>query len=173
MTNTMIIAQILGAFGFAFFVLSIQMKKRNLLLMQLFSNLFYTISYLVLRAIPAVIIDVISFIRCLIYYYFNKKNSKCPIYIMLLLVIISIMVGFFIVKDIYDVIPIIVCIIYIISTWQENNYIIYYSVVFAAILWIIYNFHVGAYMPIIGNIFEICSGVIAIIRYRKKLVNKN
>ena len=39
--------------------------------------------------------------------------------------------------------------------------------VIAAFLWIVYNLHVGAVMPLIGNVFEIISGILALIRFKK------
>lgn len=164
----MIISQILGILAFLFYVFSIQnKKKKNILLMQLISNIFYALSYLILQAISAVLIDGLSFIRCLIYYHFDIKHRKCPLWIVLILVILSIVIGVFTVRNVFDAIPIIISIIYIISTWQDSVKMIYISFIITAVLWIIYNFYIGTYTPMIGNVFEIISGLVAMYRLKR------
>ena len=44
---------------------------------------------------------------------------------------------------------------------------IYISFIIAAVLWIIYNFYIGTYTPMIGNVFEIISGLVAMYRLKK------
>ena len=44
--------------------------------------------------------------------------------------------------------------------------------IMGAIFWIVYNLHVGNYAPLIGNFFEIVSGTVAVIRFRKKTIIK-
>ena len=162
------LSQILGVFAFIFYLFSIQNRdKKKILSMQLVSNVFYTISYFLINAMSAVVVDFISFIRCIIYYIFAKRKKKIPLIYMFLLVLISIIVGLFIVKDFFDVIPIVICIIYIVSTYFKNIRIIQIGYILGACLWIVYNLHAKTYTPLIGNVFEIISGVISIIRIKK------
>ena len=92
--------------------------------MQLISNIFYTISYLLLGALPAVLIDIVSLFRCIIFYKYDKRRKKCPIFIMAFLIFLTIMIGIFTCKNIFDFIPIIISIIYIVTTWQDSINII-------------------------------------------------
>ena len=164
-----ITSQILGLFGFLFFILSIQMKsKKMILLMQLISCVFYSVAYGFLGALSAVLIDIISIFRCSLFGYYDIKNKKSPIIIPIILVILSLLVGIYSYHNFYDIIPVVISIIYIISTWQDNSLIIRLGFITGAILWIIYNLSVGAYTPMIGNFFEITSGIIAMIRLRKR-----
>lgn len=157
-----------GILGFLFFVFSIQLKKKkDILFLQLVSNAFYTISYSLLGAFSAVFIDIISAIRCLIFAYFDGKK-KTPVIYLVILILLSCSVGIFVVKETFDVLPIIISIIYIITTWQDKKIIIELGFIIAAILWLIYNIYVKNYTPMIGNIFEIISGIVAIIRFQKK-----
>jgi len=162
------LAHIFGLFGFIFFVGSIQVKrKNNLLIFQLIANTLYTVSYFMLGAISAVLTDVISIIRCICFSISDRKNKKTSIFLLLFLIVITLLIIPLVCKSLFDFIPILITIIYIISTWQNNMKIVRYSFIGAAFLWIIYNLHVGAIMPLIGNIFEIISGVVAIIRFKK------
>lgn len=161
-----LIAQILGFIGFVFYIISSQMKNKNgLLIVQLISNVFYTLSYFFLKALSGFLIDFLSIIRCLIFSRYKKKDA--PIFFPIIFIIISIVIGFFTVHSILDIIPILISIIYIISTWQSNMKLILFSYILAAIFWIIYNLYVGAYTPVIGNIFEIIFSIIAIYRLKR------
>lgn len=163
-----IISQILGLFGFLFFVFSIQMKnKKSILGMQLISNIFYTISYLLLGALPAVLIDIVSIFRCLTFTYYNNKKRKTPLFFVLLFISLSLFIFIFTFKDYYDALPIIISIVYIITTYSDDRMVIQNGFIIGGILWIIYNFHVQTYTPLIGNVFEIISGIVACFRFRK------
>ena len=67
-----------------------------------------------------------------------------------------------------DIIPIAITLLYTYITWQKNTRVIRYGVIFAAIIWIYYNFSVQAYITIIGNILEILSGFIAEFNIKKE-----
>lgn len=162
-----ILAQVISIIGFIFYVFSIQCdNKKKLLTLQLVSNFLYSSSYLMLNAISAFFIGLVSFIRCILFRNVNDKNKKNSVLSLVILLFLSILVGIFTVKSLLDIIPIVISIVYILSTWQNNMKLIRYSFIFTAILWIIYNLYVGAYSSLIGNLFEIISGVIAIFRFQ-------
>ncbi len=168
-----IISQILGVLGFLFFAFSIQMKdKKKILGMQLASNIFYTISYLLLGALAAVLIDIVSIFRCLIFTYYSDKKEKAPTYVVLVLISLSLLTLLFTFNDYFDILPVIISIIYILTTRSDSRVMIQNGFIMGAILWIIYNLHVESFTPLIGNVFEIISGIVAVIRFRKKIVKE-
>lgn len=168
-----IISQILGVFGFLFFVFSIQMRdKKKILGMQLASNVFYTISYLLLGALPAVLIDIVSVFRCLLFTYYSDKNEKAPTYVVLILISLSLLTLLFAFNNYFDILPVVISIIYILTTRSDSRVMIQNGFIMGAIFWIIYNLHVENFTPLIGNVFEIISGIIAVIRFRKKIFNE-
>lgn len=161
------LAHIFGLFGFIFFIGSIQVKqKNNLLIFQLIANTLYTVSYFMLGAFSAVLTNIINIIRCIVFSVFDKKKS-----ILISLVILTLLIIPFVYNSLYDLLPVIITIIYIFSTWQDNMKIVRIFFVVAAFLWIVYNLHVGAVMPLIGNVFEIISGVLALIRFKSNKEN--
>lgn len=165
----MLLSQILGLIAFFFFLLSIQFQsKRRILEMQLLSNIFYTVSYSILKASSAVLVDCVSVLRCLIFYLYDKHGKKCPIFFLVFLIGLSLLVGFFTVKNVFDAIPIVISIIYIVTTYQNNLKIIQIGYIVSAVFWIIYNLHIGTYTPLIGNVFEMTSGIVAMIRMKRK-----
>ena len=157
------LAHIFGLFGFIFFTGSIQVKqKNNLLIFQLIANTLYTVSYFMLGAFSAVLTNIINIIRCIVFSVFDKKKS-----ILISLIFLTLLIIPFVYNSLFDLLPIIITIIYIVSTWQNDMKIVRIFFVVAAFLWIIYNLYVGAIIPLIGNVFEIISGVLSLIRFKK------
>ena len=70
-------------------------------------------------------------------------------------------------KTFLGIIPILATILYTVSTWQNNTKFLRYIFVVCSILFIFYNYVVGAYVALVGNLFEIISGVTSIIRFEK------
>lgn len=160
-----IVAQIIAFIAFILFVSSVQMKrKKQLILFQLFANLLYGISYLLLNTPIAGFMNMTSVVRCLLLYYSREKPSKIYLYI---LVCIILLLGIFMYQTPLSLIPVCITILYTISTWQDDMKVIRYLFIIAGFFWIMYNFSVGAYIAIIGNVFEVISGATSIIRYRK------
>ena len=119
-----------------------------------------------LGAFSAVLTNIINIIRCIVFSVFDKKKS-----ILINLVILTFLIIPFVYNSLFDLLPVIITIIYIFSTWQDNMKIVRLFFVIAAFLWIVYNLHVGAVMPLIGNVFEIISGVLALIRFKSNKEN--
>lgn len=162
------IAQIIAFIAFILFVLSIQMKeKKKLVIYQLFANLLYGISYFLLNSPVAFIMNMVSVLRCLILYFSKGKPSKLYLF---LLILIIINVGIFMYDTPLSLIPICITLLYTISTWQDDMRLVRYLFVTGGIFWTLYNYSAGAYIAIMGNIFEIISGSISIIRYKKKSI---
>lgn len=162
-----IVAQCIGLLGFLAFVSSIQAKeKKKVMLFQLIANLLYGVSYFLLSVKSAFLMSLVSAIRCAIL-FFTKKEKPLKIFLFLLLAMIVIITVFT-----YDgplsLIPAMITAMYTISTWQNNMTIIRYAFIAAGLLWIFYNFNVGAYVIIIGNTFEVISGIVSLKRFQKK-----
>ena len=161
-----ILAQILSLIAFTFFVLSVQAKEKSKLIkQQLIANILYGISYLMLGVKIAFYMNIISSIRCIIINY-TKKEQPSRIYLWGLMVLIAV-AGIYNYDNILSLMPIIITIIYTLSTWQDNMKLIRYSFIVAGVMWIFYNLTVGAYGSIVGNVFEIISGIISIKRFKK------
>ena len=96
----------------------------------------------------------------------ERKDNKTSIYSLLFFILSIVILGVLTVRNYLSLIPIIITFSYSIAIWQKNmniNRIVYVG---AAVLWTYYNYNVGAYVPFAGNIFEIISGTIALIRFK-------
>lgn len=164
-----ILVNTIGLFAIITWVLSIQNKnKTGILIYQLVANILYFIQYYLLNAYSACLMDFTSGIRCLFFYLEEKKHGKISNLSFLFFILLIIVIGMFTYNGIISLLPIIISLIYMYSIWQNNLNITRYLFIITAIIWIYYNMSVGAYINIIGNIFEILSGIISIIRFRRK-----
>ncbi|MCI8965108.1 MAG: YgjV family protein [Clostridia bacterium] len=160
-----IIAQIAGIFAMLVFAIVPQQKsKKRSLIMQIISDIFYGIQYLLLNAFSAVASNVIGAVNKYIFYVFAKKNKNVPIIILFIYIAITIVSGILTFTNILSVFPIFLSILYTYGAWQSNLKIYRIISVVGAALWIIYNFSVGAYIGAIGNVIQLISAIIAVIR---------
>ena len=160
------IAQIVSAGAVVSFIASLQMKeKKNLLLLQFIANILFAVQYILLGAYMGAIVNLISVIRCALLYFSKKTPHKAFLYIFIAATLIT---GFVSFDGILSLIPVANALLYTVSTWQDNMKLLRYLFIVASVLWIIYNYWVGAYVAIISNCFEIVSSVTAMIRFRNK-----
>lgn len=162
-----ILAQVFGIIGLIFLIVSVQNNNKVLILIfQIFANIFYGLQYLTLGLFSAGLMSCVSLIRCLIFFYFEKKRGIItPIYWLIILTIVPIIISCFTFTGWISLIPIIATILYTYAIWQKNLTRFRVIVSSSSIGWIFYNFVGGAYVSLIGGIFEFISGIIAIIRF--------
>ena len=164
-----ITAQIIGFFALIFMCLSYQQNnKKDFLFIQILANIFYGIQYFLLNALSALASNIISIIRTIIFYKHEKNNKNIALSLLLIFEIIIIVLGIITFENYYSIIPIFIACIYTYGTWQKKLKSTYFIGVIASILWIYYNFIVGAYVSIIGSFFELFSSVIGLIRLKHK-----
>ncbi len=161
--------QMVGALAILFWVISVQEKKQyKILFLQAIANLIYTIQYFLLGVFTAGAMNMVSFIRCFLFYERRKNEKNIPKTYLIGFVIILIIFGIITYEDYLSLIPIIITIFYTISSYMKNSKWLRIIFLMAAFIWIYYNYMVGAYICIIGNILEIISGSISIIRFNKE-----
>lgn len=162
-----ILAQVLASFAILFWVISILLKnKKNILLMQVIANGIYGIEYLLLGAFSAASMNFLSFLRLLVYYFYALLNIKMPKWILFVFIALVLLFGIITYDGLISLLPIIITVLYTYAFWQNNLNVARIIYIVAAIIWIYYNYEVGAYVGIIGNILEITTGLISLIKYR-------
>ena len=162
-----ILAQILALFAILFWVISILLKnKKNILLMQVIANGIYGIEYLLLGAFSAASMNFLSFLRLLVYYFYALLNIKMPKWILFVFIALVLLFGIITYDGLISLLPIIITVLYTYAFWQNNLNVAKIIYLVAAIIWIYYNYEVGAYVGIIGNALEITTGLISLIKYQ-------
>ena len=160
-------AQLIGIVAIAFWIFSIQKKEQHkILFLQFLSNLCYAIQYILLGAFEASSMNFTSAIRTYIFYSKRKNNKDISLNYLFLFIALITILGIITYKSVLSLIPIFITVLYSISNWVKDEKWIRITVLICAFVWIYYNFVVGAYISIIGNIFEIISSIIALYRFK-------
>lgn len=168
-----ILIQVLGLCAMISWVLSIQMKEKSTILeLQILASLFYGVHYGLLDAMSAVGVTIISIIRLVTIYLIEKKGKEVPFYVFITFILMLVGVGIVTYAGPISLIPIVITMIYTYTTWQKNTKIIRGAFLVTGSMWIIYNFSVGSYLLMIGNLFEVISSVISLLRF-KNINGKN
>lgn len=162
-----LLGQIFGFIGLLFVLISIQNNKKNLILFfQIFANIFYGLQYFTLGLLSAGCMSCVSLVRCLVFYYYEKKyNKKTPLYWLLILLFIPIIISIFTYTSLISLIPIICTILYTYAIWQPDLKKFRFIVTSSGIGWIFYNGIGGAYVGVLSALFEFINGLVAIIRF--------
>ena len=163
-----IYAQIFGTIAvLLMFTSYLKTSKKEYLLYQTLCNVFYTIQYYLVGGISGAGVCIITMIKSMVFYLYDNKGKNIPVYILLIFEFVVIMFGISVYTDVNSILPIIISCLFTYGTWQKNLKITYCIGTFAAILWVIYNLIIGAYVSIIGNIFEFVASIIGIYRISK------
>lgn len=158
------VAQIIGVFAISLWVISIQNKSRDKVLMfQFWSNILYMVEYILLGAYSASAMNMVSSVRCLV---FAKKDTSKGYLGVLLFSLTVIVLGVLTNDGVLSIIPIFIALLYTLSSSLKNVFWNRIAVLISAFIWIYYNYRVGAYITIVGNVFEIISGFISLFRYK-------
>ena len=163
-------------FGFAallVWISSVQAKdKKNILLLQALANLFYALYYYLLDYPSTALMNMISVMRCLVFAKSTQLKKQPHVIFLIIFILFIIIDGTLYTKSILDFLPLIATILYTISGWVKSTNTLRYTYIICACIFSYYNYNAGAYIPLIGNIGELISGTISIIRFNKKATHK-
>ena len=166
------LAQIIGAFAVALMIISyLNTKKERYLFFQITCNIFYGLQFFLLNAYSAMGICIITIIKSILFYLYEKKNKNAPLWALILTEIVTIIFGIIIFDGFDTLLPIIISCIYTYATWQKNLKLTYITGTCISVLWIIYYSIIGAFVSISGGIFELCASIIGVCKLNK-LKNK-
>ena len=164
----MIIYYIVSILSIFLFVISIQFKdKKDILLIQTFASMCYFIVYLILGSYSGCAIELIEQTKDIVFYRYEKKKKEISI-ILLIIFVSSLIIASIVTYDgFYSLMPLIINLLYFVSSYFKNPKYMRITMLLCGFLWIYFNFKVGAYIIIIGNILEIISAIISLVRYKK------
>lgn len=157
------------------FVSSVQFKeKKNILLVQTFASMSYFIVYYILGAFSGCAIELIEQTKDIVFYFFEKKKVSIPLILLVIFVTLLITASIITYDGLYSLLPLIINLSHFISSYLKNPKYIRVVMLICGFIWLIYNIIIGAYIIIIGNVLEIISATISLIRYKedKKEIKK-
>jgi len=163
-----ILPHVFGALALSTWISSVQVKKKsNILVLQLLANIFYAIQYFLLGFFSTGLMNLVSVFRCLSFGINARRNKDNPFWLLCLILFLIFILGLMYCKTFLGLIPIFATLLYTISTWQNNTKYLRYVFILCSVLFLFYNYMICAYIALIGNLFEIISGTVSIIRFEK------
>lgn len=161
-----VIAQVIGLLAIISYAISPHAKtKKRVLVFHLISSILYALQYFLLNAFSAVIANSVGAVKCYAFYLYEKKEKEIPKSLFWIFMLIILVLGAFTYNNIYSLIPIFSSVLSLYAVWQDNLKVFRVIVIISSISWIMYNIIVGAYIGVIGNMFQLTSAIIAIIRF--------
>lgn len=160
-----IIGQILGFIAFIVSIYAYQrVKKRDILLCMVISNIINLIHYFLIGAYSGCITKILAILRDLFIVLKEKNKSLSNLLFLIIFILIYIGVSIYTFTNILSLFPLIAAIIYIIPTWLGDSKTVKKTALFCYILWLIYNIYVLSIAGVIANIVSIASIIIGFKR---------
>ena len=162
-----ILANILGILAVALFVISYQIKKRNMLIaVNAASRILYVTQYILLGAFEGALLDIIAFFISLLCHKRDSKFIKRYFVIVFILsnaVIVG--AGLLTYRNLFSLLPIFGVIFEILALWFRKERNIRIFSLAGAPFWLAYNLYSNAFGSAIGNVITLVSISAAILRY--------
>ena len=166
-----IIGQILGIVAVILGFVSFLMKSsRNLIFFQILTAFVFAAHYLFIGANTAVALNLLGAVRCIYYYFRNKRGSKAlwsPIFFSVLTVLTSIWTW----EGWYSWLIMIGLVINAISFSFSNPQTIRYSMFLKSPACLVYNGVVSSWGGVIYEVAVLISSTIGCITYRREEKN--
>lgn len=164
-----IIAQIMGAFGFVANIFSTQQNtKKKTVAYNMLSNCCCGVQYILLGAYNGAISILVAIARDTIFMRFKKK---IPLYVLIIYIVIAIIVNIPCYDGLISLLPIFNIVAYGIGVYKTDVKYLKIVIIFVGISGAIYDAASLAIVGMISNTFLAISGIVGYIRY-KKLHNK-
>lgn len=169
MMNTVTItAQVIGFIALICSLLSFQQKTRKrIMVFQMTASLLFSAQLFMLGAVTGGCLDLISFIRSLIFSKNDKEWASSPVWLGVF-VGVMIITGIMTWESAWSLLPIAGSILSTVALWMKSENRIRVISLFVGPCWMVYNIINGAYTGALNEIFAMTSIVIALIRYNGK-----
>ena len=165
-------AQIIGVFGLICSLLSFQMKNRKwIMAFQMTASLSFSAQLFMLGAITGGCVDMISFIRTMIFSQNSKKWASSPVWLYVFLGIM-IIAGALTWQNAWDILPIIGSMLSTLALWMKREKHIRLISLSVGPCWLVYNLVKGAWSGALNEVLAMTSIVIGMIRNDTKKADK-
>ena len=166
--NNMLLIQLIGAIGYLLLAISyLNKKKKQILLMQIFSYIFLVIHYYFLNGITGTLCNLLGLGALVTIYLTEKKNPKYKTFPVILFVLLILIINIITFQNIFSIFPMIASIIVIISFLLEDENIIRIIGIIAAVCWLIYAIIYKSYSSIIFEIIIILNAYTSLIKNKR------
>ena len=160
-----ILTEGIGVVALILCLLCFQMKNRSvIMIMQMTASLLFSVQLFMVGAITGAILDVISFVRTLI--FSRRESSKwaqSPLWLYSFL-IVMIFTGILTWDNIFSLFAILGTLLSTFALWMKNPKYIRLISLLVGPCWITYHIFVGTYTGIINEVLALTSIIIGLIR---------
>jgi len=179
MTTNEIIGMILSLLGMTVTIISFQVKNKvPLLIMQTIASILFMISYVFSGGGIAVVLNILMLVRNFLFMFLSKKRGR-----VIIIIVIALCISYILTYAIYTAVaketlennlwnlfPIFAAFFGTVSFANSNVNRLRIWKYGDSVSWIIYNIHIGwgALGGIIGELLNLVSLTIGIIRYRER-----
>lgn len=163
-----IAAQIVGIFGIVLSLLSFQLKQRKyIMLFQMTASLMFSAQLFMVGAITGGCLDLISFIRTLIFANNSKKWASSPLWLVGF-ILVMIATGIMTWENLWSILPIMGSILSTVALWMKRERNIRLVSLLVGPCWMVYNVVTGAYTGALSEVIAMTSIVIGLLRHDRK-----
>lgn len=166
-----IIAQAIGLIALVFSLASFQFKsRRGIMAAQMTASLLFAVQLFMVGAITGGCLDLISFVRTLIFSNNTKKwaSSKLWLYFFAIVMIIT---GILTWQDYTSILAILGSLLSTVALWMKEPKNVRRISLFVGPCWLIYNLIHGAYTGALNELIAMASIIIGIVRHDRKKAN--
>ena len=168
-----ILAQVMGGIALLISLISIFSKdKKYYFTMQVVVNVFYALSFIFNGGLVAGINSLISVMRVLILYIFERKKITPPKYLILVFSACYVTVGAIFFARPLDVITMITPIMFTVAMWMKNMQLVRYVMILPNVLLSIYALLLQVYTSAILDAIEAIVLIIAIVKFHLQAKNE-
>ncbi len=161
-----IAGQIISIMGVALLFVSFQMKSNGkLFLIQIFSGAAFMTSFLLLGDLSGAAANAVGVLRCVLFLAFkNRKNPTVCILVEAAFVLVCV----FTYVNVFSVLVTLAQMASTVTLWSDNGKAIrWVQLCVTSPLWLANNIYVLSIGGIVGEVVNMTSSVIALIRFRK------
>lgn len=133
--------------------------------MQLISNIFYSLSFVVNFAFVAGINSFVSMFRLLIFYLYERKRKEIPIWWIFVFSSIYILVGILFFNNYTDILVMITPIIFTVALYMKNMQTVHYLLLLPNAILVVYAFICEVYTTALLDLIEFVVIIISIIKF--------
>ena len=163
-----LLIQLLAIIAWIFISISYYLKRKlHFIIMQLFAYTLYALHYYFLGGFTGALSNMCGIIVLFLILYKELKKEKC--YYILGIIILLYLIALYVTYDgIPSTLPVLACVIPLLSNWQNNFYFIKTGAIIGTIFWIIYALVYGSYASIITDTVFISTTLYSVFLQRKR-----
>jgi hypothetical protein len=160
--------QAFGIITLILYVVSMQMKKKeNLLILQISSNIFFVLQCILTNALTGTALVSLAIARGVVFFIYKKRELNPSIITLLVFKFAIITSTIFAWEGIISLFAFFANINNLSAQWQDNMKLLRILTISGCILWMIYQFHAGLYAAMVTEVCIIISSIAALWKFRK------